>query len=481
MSAKLGKTAADPHAEASPPARIPLSARRGVLWPAVPAGPDAVVLALQAQLDASQWWPAEAVRALQLRQLEVLLAHAARTVPFYGPRLAPLKGLRRGELTLDHVRRLPILGRAELQEAGDALASRRVPKDHGRTFEIRTAGSTGQPVTVKGTAVTALFFRTLNLRYHIWHRRNFAGRVAAVRSLMTDEAAEAARKGKPRAWVQGYASGPSYTFDITRPVGEQLAWVRKIDPDYLMTFPSNLAALLRRAEAEGVELPRLKQVMTMSEVVDPAVRDACERVWGVRLVDIYSCQEAGVVAIQCPDHRHYHVQAENLLVEVLDEDGRPCRPGGVGRVVLTDLHNFATPLIRYELGDHAEVGPPCPCGRGLPVLNRVLGRSRNMLTLPSGDQIWPIGYFSESMMPIAPVRQIQLVQRSLETIEVKLVVARTLRPEEEAELRRYIVGCLGHPLALDFRYVDAIPRSASGKYEDFISLVDADSVGAGPR
>ena len=76
-------------------------------------------------------------------------------------------------------------------------------------------------------------------------------------------------------------------------------------------------------------------------------------------------------------------------MEVLDNHGRPCKEGETGRVVLTDLHNFTMPLIRYEIGDYAEVGPPCACGRGLPVLARILGRSRNMLTLPAGDRIWP--------------------------------------------------------------------------------------------
>ena len=82
---------------------------------------------------------------------------------------------------------------------------------------------------------------------------------------------------------------------------------------------------------------------------------------------MYSCEEAGYIALQCPQAEHYHCQSESVLVEVLDDEGRPCTPGQVGKVVLTALHNFAMPLIRYENQDYAEVGPPCACGRGLPV------------------------------------------------------------------------------------------------------------------
>ena len=98
---------------------------------------------------------------------------------------------------------------------------------------------------------------------------------------------------------------------------------------------------------------------------------------------MYSSQEVGYIALECPTGESYHVQAENVLVEVLDDQDRPCSPGDVGRVVVTALHNFATPLLRYDIGDYAEVGAPCPCGRGLPALRRIMGRQRNMALLPT--------------------------------------------------------------------------------------------------
>ncbi len=139
--------------------------------------------------------------------------------------------------------------------------------------------------------------------------------------------------------------------------------------------------------------------------------------------------------------------------------------------MVTPLHNFATPLIRYEIDDYAEVGEACPCGRGLPVLTRILGRSRNMLTLPSGEQFWP-SFPSEAFMTAEPVRQVQLVQRSLEEIDVKLVAARPLSRAEQDRLRGAIGERLRHPFTLNLVFVDEIPRSASGKDEDFRSEIE---------
>ncbi len=459
------------------PVRVPGSHRSGICWPAMPKYIDALVLALQHQLEESQWWPVETLLEFQLRQLEPLLAHAARTVPFYRARLRSLAGLGRGGLTMDAFRRLPVLRLTDIQEAAAALVSRRLPKDHGDTSEASTSGSTGRPVTVKGTVVTGMFFRALNLRYHLWHGRDFSAKTAAIHALK-GASARAAETGKSVQWVPGYDSGPMVYFDASRPVGEQLDWLRRQNPEYLLTYPSNLRALLRHCEETGERPDRLREVATRGEVLDPGVRPACETVWGVPVADAYSAQEIGMIALQCPDRPHYHVQAECVLVEVLDDDGKPCAPGEVGRIVLTALHNFAMPLIRYEIGDFAEVGSPCPCGRGLPVITRIVGRVHNMFTLPSGEQFWPVPFTSPELLAVAPVRQFQLVQRSVEEIEVKLATARELREDEEAGLRELIGTRLGHGFALRFVYVDEIPRSPSGKFEDFRSDVTAPRAGA---
>jgi phenylacetate-CoA ligase len=124
------------------------------------------------------------------------------------------------------------------------------------------------------------------------------------------------------------------------------------------------------------------------------------------------------------------------------------------------------PLVRYELGDYAEMGEPCACGRGLPVIRRILGKTRHMLRLPDGSMHFP--RFGEARFPrIAPVQQFQVVQQSLEAIEVRLVVARALTGDEEAKLRDHVLEHLKHPFGISFAYVADIPRAASGKYEDF--------------
>jgi phenylacetate-CoA ligase len=449
---------------------IPASAITAVRWPALPAGPDAIVFSLLGQFRHSEWWPAETLRAFQFRQLGALCAHARETAPFYRDRLSVLDGVDGDALTADLWRRLPILRRAEIQDAGDALFSRRLPASHGRVKEIYTSGSTGQPLKVRTTAVTALFFRALNLRYHLWHRRDFTATAAGIRTLPDDDSKRKAAEGKPGRWVNGYPSGPMHTFDLARPAAEQLAWLRELNPAYLLTVPSNLAELLRQSADSGVKPRGLRQVCSFSEALDPALRQDCADLWGAAVTDAYSAQEVGMIAIQCPDHPHYHVLSESVFVEVVDDRGDPCPPDRPGRVLVTDLHNFATPLIRYEIGDYAKLGGPCPCGRGLPVLKDVLGKARNLLVTASGDKIRP-SFPGKPLVTIAPIRQFQLIQRTVDDIDVNLVMPRPLTAAEEAALRRYFLDNFHHPFTYRFVYVDEIPRTPGGKLETCVSAL----------
>jgi len=159
---------------------------------------------------------------------------------------------------------------------------------------------------------------------------------------------------------------------------------------------------------------------------------------GVSISDTYSSEEVGVIAIQCPHSGLYHTMAKNLIVEVVSPDNRACNVGEIGRVFVTDLQNFASPIIRYEIGDFAQLGPPCGCGRALPTFTRIVGRQRNMGKLPDGRGVWSMIIFRDlNHMP--KIQQYQLVQKSLSLIEVHLVVVGgALEKKKELEVSNKI-------------------------------------------
>ncbi len=455
--------------------QVPRSVVPGVVSPAVPGRMASLLMSVIYQLEQTQWLAPEELFFHQARQLRVLFGHAAATVPFYQKHFAEAGVDPAAAVTRETFARLPILKRGELKDAGEAMNSTALPKSHGKTHGIETSGSTGRTVRIQGTEVTGLFWRAGVMREHIWHRRNFGGKLAAIRwarkgIAMAPEGSHANTWGPASGAV--YPTGPAALLNIASSLEDQLNWLQREQPDYLISFPSNLMALAKYCLERGATIPRLKQVMTVGEMVTEPVRRSVGQAWDVPLYDSYSCEEAGYLAIQCPEHEIYHAQSENVMMEVVDDAGRPCGAGEVGRVLVTSLHNFATPLIRYELGDYAEVGAPCACGRGLPVIKRIVGRQRNRLALPDGSSIFPyLGDHEDYLAITRSIKRFQLVQHSLEELENRLVVSEPLTAEQEEQMRAVMQRNLGHPFRITFTYHDEIPPSPRGKFEEFISEV----------
>jgi phenylacetate-CoA ligase len=441
------------------------SAVSGIAWPAIPGPAASAMLALEYQLERTQWLAPERLQALQFRQLDALVRHAYETAPYYRERWTGIYDPST-TLTPEAFGSLPVLRRSELQSHFEAIRSRNVPAAHGGITEARTSGSTGMPVRVLKTELVELWWRVMALRDHRWHRRDLTLKLAGIRHKAERDETD----GWGAATDALLMSGPSATLPISLDVDSQLDWLEQQQPDYLMTYPSNVAELARCSLERGIRLPRLREVRTFGEGLGPEVVPLCREAWGVPVTDVYSANEVGYIALQCPEGDGYHVQSESLRVEILDDAGRECRPGQVGRVVITDLHNFAQPLVRYELGDYAEAGPPCACGRGLGFLRRIHGRVRNMLVLANGERHWP-SFGQRGFAEIAPVLQHKFVQRDYSTIEAHLVTGRPLTASEEEALSRHVLSRLPGRFTLKLVYCREIPRSTSGKFEDFESDV----------
>jgi phenylacetate-CoA ligase len=439
----------------------------GIVWPPITRGQAADLAAMLHQLELTERMPREDMVRMQFRQLVELARHCEAQSPQFHRRLQAA-GLKADDLaTPEGLQRLPLLRRRDLQEERD-IYCRQVPSTHLPVSEVRTSGSTGEPVALRRTTIGNFDWHAMTLRDHLWHRRDFSMSQLAVRANV-NEPAIFADWGPPVSLL--FKTGPVLAIPITTDIDRQIECIREYKPGYLLIYPNDLAAVMARAVERGISFPSIVEIRTVGETLHPALREEVRANFGVNVVDCYSSQEVGNIAFECPDAPLYHVMAEALIVEILDEHGDACPEGQIGRVVVTDLRNFATPVIRYDIGDYAEVGPQCPCGRTLPTLKRILGRERNILRKPDGTRNWPlVGY--ARFRDIAPVRQFQVVQTELDSIKVRLAVERPLSASEEEMLGATIKGALEYPFQITFRYFDdRIPTGPNGKFEEFISLI----------
>ena len=442
----------------------------GVTWPPIVEGDTAAMLALARHLEASQWHDPETLREKQFAQLGQVLPWLSAHSPAFARRLEAA-GLSPGDLcTPDGLAALPPIDRRFFREYPDVDCDA-VPPGHAPVGTNVTSGSTGEFIRVKRTRVNQLMWLAMILRDHAWRDTDFCV------PLATAKAPNPGLKRFPNWGAPAnllFETGPAMMLPVSTPGDEMFDLLARFETGNLLIYPNALGTLVDAAEARGEKLANLRAVRTVGEAVGDGLRRRCRSILGVPIADAYTSQEAGYIALECPQSGLYHLMAEALIVEVLRADGTPCAEGETGTVTITDLHNHATPIVRYALGDMAEVGGACPCGRGLPTLRRIVGRSRNLIRLPDGNRVWPSlgGFGPEGYLHVVPILQFQLVQTELDLIEIRLVTERPLSADEEWLVTERTLRAIGHPFRIEFRYFEGrLPLPASGKFEDFICLV----------
>jgi phenylacetate-CoA ligase len=347
------------------------------LWPSLLPGDEQLdAYKLQKVLVDSQWLERHEMDGYQLDHLKNLVKVAARDVPFWRSRIAP-DVLDDADTLADALSRLPIVSRADVRDAGDALRTERLPKGEVLAGTMTSTIASGVTVRVATTELGLKWRRILDLRRLLWAGVDFDQSIAVIQSGDAGSA-EYPSGSRYERWKDAseipFRTGPSFHLSARSSVEEQWDWLKRVTPTYLYAGTSLIRELAKVARDGELAF---EMILTRDDVVDGALRVLASTKFKAAIHDRYTAAETGYLAIQCPDTDAYHVPSEAIIVEVLDDQGRACRDGEIGRVVATPLFNLAGPLIRYEIGDFAEAGT-CECGRSLPTLKRIASR-REML------------------------------------------------------------------------------------------------------
>ncbi|MBS0290050.1 MAG: phenylacetate--CoA ligase family protein [Proteobacteria bacterium] len=406
--------------------------------------------------------PAENNQKLQAHFTKIV-QHAYATVPFYKKFYADADQAN-----------LPLLTRDLAQAADSSLISNNIPLAHGACYPLETSGSTGKAIKILATDFTRLFFDALVLRENSWHKRDLTKTLMAIRWERRG-IAHAPQGDFQNSWglpiSRYHATGNSIFINVASSTKDQIAAILHYQPNYLNSYPSQLAALAEYCLEHNISLDFLTEIRTTGETFYDHYKKLIYEAWPlVKITDLYSSVEVGNIAHQCPEFGKYHVNIEHVMLEILNENNQPCQIHEQGKVLITTLLNYATPLIRYEIGDYATWGEPCQCGRTLPVIEKIWGRKRNRLHFPNGEVRFPyLGEREDRRKITDAVRKFQFVQHSVHDIEYKIVVSEPLSAQQEEQLKKLHQTQLGYPFNITITYHDDIPAGPSGKYEEFIS------------
>ena len=451
-----------------------LRSAAGHRWPSLPDRGLSQVWCAYLALDSTQWLGAAELESQQLFQLRALLDHCQQHVPYYRQLFAE-RGIHCESIrSMDDLRQIPLLPRQTCQTHFDRLCADQLPPGTVALDEDKTSGTSGVPVRVLKTNMFYIWWLALYLRDLEWSNLRPNGTMASIRATLASGAEfERLLIGQRMpCWNPVLEplleTGPLYGMDIRQAPDRQLEWLEEINPDYLLSHTSNLELLAGMLLDKPRRFPRLSAVQAISETLTDAARSKIEAAFQAPVKNLYSCAEAGYVASPCPAGLGLHVHAENVILEILDDADQPCKSGETGRVVLTVLHNFRTPFIRYEVGDMASLSSaPCPCGRGLPLLTRVQGKARPHFKL-AGNRLKHSSGLVHAITTVGVHHQHQVIQKSLDHVIVRIVPSSTWTANHNEQLIQTVRAFFESPVRVQLEVKDRLELLPGGKLQSMV-------------
>jgi phenylacetate-CoA ligase len=348
--------------------------------------PDDIERELFETFAESQYWPREKIEEYQRQRLGRLVRHARDHVPFYKDRLNCLFD-RNGDIDWSRWTDVPVLTRQDVIDNGEALRSLAMPVGHGKVSRATTSGSTGEPLTVYASSLAYASNMAALHRSQSWHGVDWSRDIlfwTEERETGIWPTVEVGSVWGPR-WLP-HSTGRNLRFNGDTPSDHVLDYIREHDIHYLSCRAKVAQVLAIDSERLG-RAAHLDALFAFSTAVQDDEREDMRRVFDANILSFYSSKEMHLMAYQCPTGHHLHIAEERALIELLDDDGSPPTRGMIGRVVATNLFNWAQPLIRYVHGDMAVEGGRCDCGRSLRVLSRIAGRVTDMFRFPDGTAV----------------------------------------------------------------------------------------------
>jgi phenylacetate-CoA ligase len=411
-------------------------------------------------LEQTQFDPPAVVAARQLAALKVQLKHAYATVPYY--RTAwDRAGVHPDDVkSLADLDAFPVLAKADIRAHEAELLSE--PYRTAKLRLKRTSGSTGVPLTIRVDEPAMQWKHACTIRSDQWSGYRLGQRVAKVWG--NPEYLHHGWRGRLRNRLLDravYLDTIHLTDAKVAAFAAELRWHR---PGLVFGHAHSLYLVACHLKKTGATDIRPHGIISTAMVLHDYQRRVIEAVFGTPVTNRYGCEEVSLIASECERHAGLHVNADNVYVEA--PTGRP------GRLVVTDLVNRAMPLIRYQIGDVVALSErTCPCGRGLPLIERIEGREADYVLTPTGRLISGISLTENFALHIPGTAQMQIVQESLTELRIRLVPDEQFGDASRAKIAALVEETFGSGVRVEVELVDSIPQEPSGKYRFCISKV----------
>lgn len=430
-------------------------------------------------LKRSQYFTLENIEKLQFERLKRLLLYAYQNVPYYRKIFNKLK-LKPGDIkTLSDLSKLPILTKETIRKNFKDLIT---TDKNVNKIPYQTGGSTGKPLEFFVTKECKDWGHAAQWRAFDWWDIKKGDKIAKFGGLSPRFRTNKTSNKLKDKLLSNTIFLNAYNFsegEISVFINE---W-KKLKPKVVYTNSASAEIFARYLKSRNINNIQADIMVTQGEKLLDSQRKLFKETFKCNIYDFYGAREISGIAAECKEHTGYHISSENIVLEFIKNDSI-CAPGELGNIIITDLHNYVFPLIRYGIED---LGIPseesCSCGVNLPLMRSIEGRSNDMIILDNGQYLSPTNI--TTMLYCFPIDQYQIIQRSKNKIEMRVVKGKEYTEETEELIKLYFIRMVHDDWTIDhisddesidieIIYVDDIPVTDSGKFRYIISEVPID-------
>lgn len=440
----------------------------GVIFPLQERIKQHSTVAAHRRLEETQWWPRERLQALQVERLRALLQQAGTHVPYYRDLFSQAGFDPAAVASVSDLQRLPFLTKPLIRAHSGRLRHEKAQ----RLARFNTGGSSGEPLV--------FFIGSERVSHDVaakWRATRWWGvDIGDPEIVVWGSPIELASQDRLRAWRDRLMRTkllPAFEMSHAKLDGF-IATIRAHRPKMLFGYPSALSHIARHAEQRGQRMDDLGILVAFvtSERLYDDQRATISRVFGCHVANGYGGRDAGFVAHDCP-HGGMHLTAEDIVVEIVDTEGRVLPPGQAGEIVITHLSTKDFPFVRYRTGDVAVLtDETCACGRGLPMLKEIQGRTTDFVVAADGTVLHGLALIY-ILRDLPGVAQFKIVQESLQVTRIEVAAGEGFDPACVAGIEAQVRARLGRNVQVDVEMVDVIEPEKSGKYRYVVSHVAA--------
>lgn len=421
-------------------------------------------VALRRSMEEAQWWPAERLQAFQLQRLRALLLDVGQHVPYYRDLFAQLGFDPLSVHSTADLQRLPFLTKSVIRANTDALRHSQA-RDLAR---FNTGGSSGEPLI--------FYIGKQRISHDVaakWRATRWWGvDIGDPEIVVWGSPIELGKQDHIKHWRDKLLRTQLLpAFEMSTPKLDQfIATIRTVRPRMLFGYPSALTHIARHAQARGVAMNDLgiKVAFVTSERLYDEQRATISQVFGCPVANGYGGRDAGFIAHECPSGG-MHLTADDIVVEIVNDAGQVQPAGVAGEIVVTHLSTGEFPFIRYRTGDIGVLGSsPCSCGRGLPLLQDIQGRSTDFVVAADGTVMHGLSLIY-ILRDLPGVQAFKVVQESRAQTRVLLVTDSNFAADSVARIIAGFRQRLGAEVSVLVDLVDNIPAEKSGKFRYIIS------------